>query len=72
MMTPLRGLGLINDLSKRKVKVYNVETKTLLKECETVTAASNYSGLDRKRIATYITNKSRYKSDKLGCVITFR
>lgn len=71
-MSALRGLGLTNDLNKRKVKVYNVETKTLIKECESVTEASNFSGLDRKRVATYIANKSRFSSNKLGCTVAFR
>ena len=71
-MNALRGLGLVNDLSKRKVKVYNVETKTLIKECESVAEASNFTGLERKRVSTYIRDKSRFKSEKLGHTVAFR
>lgn len=71
-MSALRGLGLVNDLSKRKVKVYNVETKTLVKECESASEASNLTGLERKRVAQYIRDKSRFNSEKLGHIVAFR
>lgn len=71
-MNALRGIGLTNDLSKRKVKVYNVMTKTLAMECNSVAEASAFTGLDRKRVAAYIRDKSRYSSEKLGLIVAFR
>lgn len=72
-MLPLSmRVGTDNDIMKRKVKVYDVDAKKLLKECESVAEAERFTGVSRKDIPKYIAKKWRSHNNKLNCTICFR
>jgi len=54
----------------RKVKIYDVEKKELIKECSSINEAQKFSGV--KCISNYIKTKSKSYKNKLGKVICFR
>lgn len=67
-----KRVGLDNSLSKRRVKVYDVEKKELIAEFESVTEAAEFTGVHTGSIARYIKRKYRCYTNKLNRTICFR
>lgn len=55
---------------KRKIKIYDVVNKRLIKECASKSEAMEYAGV--KGLDRYLKHKYRCHKNKLGIVITFR
>jgi Trp operon repressor len=55
-----------------KTKIYCVETKTLLKVCESRREASKYTGVPVTSITRHVQQKSRNSNNRLKKVICFR
>lgn len=53
--------GKSKDWLKKGVDVYDVETDELLKECDSVTEAANFIGVDSGRIVSHLKYKPKYK-----------
>jgi hypothetical protein len=68
----LKGIGLNNGLNKRVVKIYDVSLKQLIKVCESVLEASEYTGIPSRRVSTYIKNKTVNRVNNLNIKITLR
>jgi len=63
-----RGLNL--NLFKRKVKIYDVEKKALIKECESICEAQRFLGITCA--SHYLKSKHRCKKNKLGITVALR
>lgn len=57
---------------KRKVKVYDVANKKLLKECESLFEAEKYTGVNTANIGRCIAHKYKSYTNNLGITICFR
>jgi len=69
----LRGMGVNNtENTRRKVKVFDVANKKLLKECNSLHEAAEFTGVDLSNIIRFIKRKGRSSTNKLGIVICFR
>lgn len=53
--------GKSKDWLKKAVDVYDAETDELLKECDSVTDAANFIGVDSGRIVSHLKYKPKYK-----------
>lgn len=53
--------GRSKDWLKKAVDVYDIETDELLKECDSVTEAANFIGVDSGRIVSHLKYKPKYK-----------
>jgi hypothetical protein len=62
----------LNDFNKRKVKVYDIDKKELIAECETMSEASRLTGLKHSIIQDCIKFKHRSYTNRLNKKITFR
>lgn len=54
----------------RKVKIYDVANKKLIKECNSKHEAMEYAGV--KGIDSYLSSKCKCYKNKLGIVLAFR
>jgi hypothetical protein len=64
--------GLDSSIRSRKVKVYDVKNKKLIKEFDSVTQASHFTGVLTGNIQRILKTKGRSLKNKLGIIITFR
>jgi hypothetical protein len=76
-MLPKRIVKLEMDAScfeetKVKTKVYCVETKTLLRECDSRREASAFAGVPLNTVVYAVKRKARVRKNKLGRTICFR
>lgn len=72
MKNCLRGLGLENSESRKKVKVYDVSEKKLIGEFSSLKDASIFTGVDAWHISKLLTRKGRSHTNKLNKILTFR
>jgi hypothetical protein len=68
----MKRIGIDNSINKRKVKVYNVDTKECLGEFESSKEASDFAGVRPSSIANLIRSKTRNRVNKLGLTLAFR
>ena len=68
----MRRIGLDNSINKRKVKVYNVDTKQLIDTFDSSKEAADYTGVRPSSIPDLIRRKGRNKVNKLGVTLAFR
>ena len=68
----IKRIGLDNSINKRKVKVYNVDTKQLIDTFDSCKEASDFTGVRPSSIPDLIRRKGRNRVNKLGVTITFR
>lgn len=67
-----KKIGLDNEITHIKTKVYDVVNKKLLGEFDTRRAAADFAGVDPSNIKAYVVNKSKCRKNKLNTIITFR
>lgn len=67
-----KRIGLDNEVTYVKTKVYDVVNKKLLGEFDTRKAAADFAGVDPSNIKAYVTRKSKCRKNKLNTIITFR
>lgn len=72
MSNALRGIGITNDLNKRKVKIFDVDKKELICVCESVSEASRMTGIPNRTITTHISRKTRSEDNLLNKTLAFR
>ena len=68
----MKRIGIDNSINKRKVKVYNVDTKKCLGEFDTAKEAADFAGVRPSNIANLIRSKTKNKVNKLGVTLAFR
>lgn len=68
----MKRIGLDNSINKRKVKVYNVDTKELIDTFDSSKAASDFTGVRASSIPDLIRRKGRNKVNSLGVTLAFR
>lgn len=68
----MKRIGIDNSINKRKVKVYNVDTKELLGEFDSSKEASDFTGVRYSSISNLIRSKTKNKVNKLGLTLAFR
>jgi len=68
----MKRIGIDNSINKRKVKVYNVDTKQLIDTFESTKEASDFTGVRPSSIPDLIRRKGRNKVNKLGVTLAFR
>lgn len=70
----IKGIGYNwqKELNARKIRVYDVETKELLKECESVSEAAKFTGLLSQTVSKHANDKTRSYKNKLNRIICFR
>lgn len=66
----MKSPGTNNQWLKRKVKIYDVEKKQLIKECESMLEAAKFLGVDNVNI--YIKYKYKCRKNKLGITVAIR
>jgi len=74
MFGAIKGIGLdySKELNSRRIKIYDVAEKKLIKECETMTEASKFTGLSTSMISACLKTKYRSHKNKLNKTICFR
>lgn len=65
-------VGITNEISRRRVKVYDVDKKELLGTFESITEASDFTGVANGAISSYIKGKIKCHTNKLDRVLAFR
>lgn len=68
----MKRIGIDNSINKRKVKVYNVDTKQLIDTFDSSKEAADYTGVRPSSIPDLIRRKGRNKVNKLGVTLAFR
>lgn len=68
----IRGLGMGQDISKRKVKIYDVSKQELILECESMLDAARFCGVPVGVVAACVKRKIRCHKNALNKTITFR
>lgn len=71
-MNSLRGLGLVKQDSKRKVKVYDACKKELIQEFDSLSDASLFTGVASFHISKLIRTKHKSHVNNLNKVLAFR
>ena len=64
--------GTDSKVFKRKVKVFDVEKKELIREFDSVTEAAAFCGVDARNIPSYIKTKGRCRTNSLNKILAFR
>jgi hypothetical protein len=65
-------MGVLTGFTERPVKIYDVERKLLIKECQSLKEAQEFTGVSHPYISVAIKKKWRSYKNKLGITICFR